>query len=168
MKKFFKDFGNFIKRGNVLDLAVGIIIGGAFNKIVSSLVNDILMPIISLPFNGDLNTKFFVLRGGAEYISHPESGVLELVKSTDAVLMFYGRFIQSVIDFLIIGFTLFVIIRTVTKFNEKREQLAQEIKQKIAKGEDLSEEEEEHIEEEEPEVKEEILLLREIRWNLQR
>ncbi|MDD4090486.1 MAG: MscL family protein, partial [Acholeplasmataceae bacterium] len=71
MKKFFKDFGNFIKRGNVLDLAVGIIIGGAFNKIVSSLVNDILMPIISLPFNGDLNTKFFVLRGGAEYISHP-------------------------------------------------------------------------------------------------
>lgn len=168
MKKFFKDFGNFIKRGNVLDLAVGIIIGGAFNKIVSSLVNDILMPIISLPFNGDLNTKFFVLRGSAEYISHPESGVLELVKSTDAVLMFYGRFIQSVIDFLIIGFTLFVIIRTVIKFNEKREQLAQEIKQKIGKGEDLSEEEEEHIEEEEPEVKEEILLLREIRDSLQK
>lgn len=156
MKKFFKEFGDFIKRGNVLDMAVGIIIGGAFNKIVSSLVNDILMPIISIPFKGDLTAKFAVLRGSAQYVSNSE-GELILSKSPEAVLLFYGRFIQSILDFLIIGFTLFVIIKVVLKFNEKRMNL------KKVEEEVLVEEEPE-----EPVVSEEVLLLREIRDNLKK
>lgn len=162
MKKFFKEFGDFMKRGNVLDLAVGIIIGGAFNKIVSSLVNDILMPIISIPFNGDLTSKFVVLRGTASYVNNPDSGVLELIRSADAVLLFHGRFIQSIIDFLIIGLTLFVIIKVVVKFNEKREQL-----KALRVHEEVSEEPEEEVVEEVV-ISEDILLLREIRDSLKK
>lgn len=155
MKNFFKEFGDFIKRGNVLDLAVGIIIGGAFNKIVSSLVNDILMPIISIPFKGDLTAKFAVLRGTAEYVTNVD-GELILQQSADAVLLYYGRFIQSIIDFLIIGFTLFVIIKVVISLNERRKQRA------------AAEEVVEEVVEEEPVVSEEVLLLREIRDNLKK
>lgn len=155
MKKFFKEFRDFLNRGNVLDLAVGIIIGGAFNKIVSSLVNDILMPIISIPFNGDLTAKFAVLRGTASYATN-DAGELILVKSADSVLLYYGRFIQSILDFIIIGFTLFVIIKVVIGLNERRKQKALAEKEPV----------EEVVEE--PVISEEVLLLREIRDSLKK
>ena len=65
MRMFFKDFKAFIMRGNVLDLAVGMIIGAAFNAIVKSLVNDILMPVIGLAYQGDVSSQYWVLRGTA-------------------------------------------------------------------------------------------------------
>ncbi len=159
MKNFFKEFGDFIKRGNVLDLAVGIIIGGAFNKIVSSLVNDVLMPIISIPFSGDLTAKFSVLRGTAFYDTNA-AGELVLVKSADSVLLYYGRFIQSIIDFLIIGFTLFVIIKVVVSLGNKR-------KQKNVENDTPEEEPAEEVAEELV-ISEEVLLLREIRDSLKK
>lgn len=106
MKKFFKEFGKFISKGNVIDLAVGIIIGTAFQAIVKSLVNDVIMPVIGVIANFNLQDAYAVL-------------VPEIVDSTGAVvqaavLLRYGAFIQSIIDFLIIGFTIFVTIKIIT------------------------------------------------------
>ena len=161
MKKFFKDFGNFISKGNVLDLAVGIIIGGAFNAIIKSVVNDLLMPVISLMFKGDLSQQFAVLRGSAEYVANPDTGVLELVKSADAVLLYWGNFLQAVVDFLIIGLTLFIIVKIVMGLKARREARLAAIKAKRESGESLTEAEE--IAHPEPVIPEDIQLLREIR-----
>ncbi len=163
MKKFFKDFKAFISKGSVLDLAIGMIIGTAFNAIVKSMVNDLLMPIISLMFQGDISDQFFVLKGTAKYVANPTTDVLELVKSSDAVLLFWGRFLQSIIDFLIIGLTLFVIVRVTANVQKRAEERKAKIKAKLAGGEEITAEEEEHVEEE---VSEDILLLREIRDSL--
>lgn len=164
MKKFFKDFGAFISKGNVLDLAVGIIIGGAFNAIIKSVVNDLLMPVISLMFKGDLSQQFTVLRGSAEYVANADTGALELVKSADAVLLYWGNFLQAVIDFLIIGLTLFIIVKIVMTLKARREARIAAIKAKRETGEPLTEAEEEiHSE---PIVSEEVQLLREIRDSL--
>ncbi len=166
MKKFFADFKKFISKGNVLDLAIGMIIGAAFNAIVKSLVNDVLMPTIGFFFGqGDLNDQFFVLRGTASYIPNPVTGVLELVKSENAVLLYWGRFFQSIIDFLIIGLTLFIIVKVAISVQKKAETRKQAIKAKLLKKQGIVEPVEPE-EEEEEEVSEEILLLREIRDSL--
>ena len=162
MRKFFKDFGAFILKGNVLDLAVGIIIGAAFNKIVSSLVNDVIMPVISLLTKGDVANQFAVLRGSAEYVQNSTTGVLELQKSVDAVLLYWGRFVQSIIDFLIIGLTLFLIIKIILVLDKRREVRKAQIRAKLQKGEPISEKEKEQVPPE-PVIAEDILLLREIR-----
>lgn len=129
-----KEFKEFISRGNVMDLAVGVIIGGAFSKIVSSLVNDVLMPFLG------------VLIGGIDF-----SALTIRVK--DATIS-YGLFIQNIIDFLIISFCIFIIIKTINKLS------------KIVKRE---EEKEKAKEEVQPEpVSEEILLLREISASLKK
>ncbi len=112
MKKFFSDFKAFIARGNVIDMAVGVIIGGAFGKIVTSLVNDILMPLLGLATGGvDFNSKVVVL-SPAEY-----DAAGELIK--EAATLKYGSFIQNIIDFLIIAICIFFITRTVAKLSEK-------------------------------------------------
>lgn len=98
-----KEFKEFISRGNVVDLAVGVIIGGAFGKIVSSLVNDILMPIIGL------------LLGGVDFSSLA-------IKFKDTTIS-YGMFIQNIIDFLIIAFCVFIFVKIVNKLtNLKKEE----------------------------------------------
>lgn len=165
MKKFFKEFKDFISRGSVLELAVGMIIGAAFNKIVSSMVNDLLMPVISLVFKGDINDVFFILRGTAQWIPNADTGALELVKSADAVLLFHGRFLQSIFDFVIIAMTLFIIIKVANRLSQRNKARMQKIKDKIAAGEELTEEEAKHAPEPEPEPvpSEEVVLLREIR-----
>lgn len=91
-----KEFKEFIARGNVMDLAVGVIIGGAFGKIVTSLVGDIIMPVIGVIIGGIDFTGLTVKIGNAE------------IK--------YGSFIQNVLDFLIIAFCIFMLVRTVNKF----------------------------------------------------
>lgn len=101
MKKFLEDFKTFIARGNVVDMAVGVIVGGAFGKIVTSLVNDILMPLIG------------TLMGGLDF-----SGLS--IKIKDATIA-YGAFIQSIIDFLIIALCIFLMIRFIEKFKKKEE-----------------------------------------------
>ncbi|MBI5466741.1 MAG: large conductance mechanosensitive channel protein MscL [Candidatus Kerfeldbacteria bacterium] len=103
----FNDFKKFIIRGNVMDLAVGVIIGGAFGKIVSSLVADVIMPFVS------------VINGGVSF-----SGLQVRIAGTDAAPVFlaYGRFIQSVIDFLIIGAVVFMMVRLINRQQKPVEQ----------------------------------------------
>lgn len=116
MKKFFHEFASFIRRGNVLDLAVGIIIGGAFQSIVKSLVNDIIMPVI-----GGLSGTSVK---DAKMILVPEVKNAGGTVIRQAVILNYGAFIQAIIDFLIISFTVFVIIKTVLRLeNAARHRL---------------------------------------------
>lgn len=108
-----KEFKTFIMRGNVLDMAVGIIIGAAFGKIISSFVSDILTPVISLAMGKvDFTNLFVVLNGG----SYP---TLEEAKKAGVATLNYGIFINAVIDFLIIAFAIFLIVRMANKL--KRE-----------------------------------------------
>ena len=100
--KMLKEFKKFIARGNVLDLAVGVIVGGAFSSIVTSLVNNIFTPIIGLVLGGvDFSNLSITFR--------------------DTKIM-YGAFIQSVIDFLIVAFCLFIVVKFVNRFTKKKEE----------------------------------------------
>ncbi len=102
----FKEFKKFIARGNVLDLAVGVIVGGAFSSIVTSLVNNIFTPIIGL------------ILGGIDFSS------LSLTFRDTKIMC--GAFIQSVIDFLIVAFCLFIVVKFVNKITSKKEQKKKE------------------------------------------
>lgn len=123
MKKFLEEFKAFITRGNVLDLAVGVIIGGAFQKIVSSLVNDILMALISGAVGVDLVDWVWVIKPAVYDPVDPT--IIEKA----AIVMRYGNFIQTVIDFLIIAFVLFVIIKVVVASAKARAVLKEKISQ---------------------------------------
>lgn len=109
-----KEFKEFAMRGNVLDMAVGIVIGGAFGKIVSSFVEDILMPPIGVLLGGvnfsDLKIVFKQAVMDGENVVTPE------------VALRYGNFIQVIFDFLIIAFAIFMLIKAVNKFNKKKEE----------------------------------------------
>lgn len=152
MKKFFKDFKEFISRGSVLNMAVGIIIGAAFSSIVNSLVNDIIMPPISLLLGDEVSQLKWVIR--------PEKldvdGITVLTKE---IAMTWGLFVQAIINFLLIALVLFTMIRIIGKVNEKAEQL----KAKVLHEEAVEVEPEP---EPEPVISEEVLLLREIRDSL--
>ncbi len=105
MKSLLKEFKEFAMRGNVIDLAVGVIIGGAFQKIVTSLVNDLVMPLIGLITKGsDFATKFIALDGG-EYAS------IEEATAAGAALLTYGNFIAAVIDFFIMAVVIFLLVK---------------------------------------------------------
>lgn len=106
-KKFINEFKEFALKGNVLDLAIGVIIGGAFNKIVSSLVSDIIMPPIA------------ALTGGVNF----ENLVYEI---KPGVVLPYGNFIQNVVDFLITAFSIFIFIKVISKLNRKKEEVKEE------------------------------------------
>ena len=110
--KFLADFKAFAMRGNVIDMAVGVIIGGAFGKIVSSLVNDIIMPLIGIVGGG---VNFTDLKWVITPASVDEAGN-EIAEST----LNYGTFIQSTIDFLIIAFSIFVMVRVITKITTRK------------------------------------------------
>ena len=122
---FFHDFKEFITKGNILDMAVGVIIGGAFNKIVTSLVNDILMPVIGKICNtSDLTELKYVL---TEAVVDAEG-----TETAAEVAIRYGAFISAIIDFLIVALTLFVIIRAAMKFQKKMEALKKKEEEKPA------------------------------------
>lgn len=128
-----KEFKEFISRGNVMDMAVGIIIGGAFGKIIASLVNDVIMPVVGLLTGGtNVSNMFITLKKGAT----PET----------SVLLKYGSFLQAIIDFLIIAFVIFLMIKAMNKLRRKQEV----------------------VEEAAPVTPEDILLLREIRDSLKK
>lgn len=127
MKKFFREFRDFIQKGNVLDLAVGIIIGTAFNKIVSSLVNDIIMPLVGLI--------------GGKNIQEAKLQLVPAVMNGDevvrnAVTLNYGNFIQYIIDFLIIALTVFVIVKVVKGMQRRAEIAKEKLLQKLRKEEE--------------------------------
>lgn len=115
MGKFLSDFKDFAMKGNVIDMAVGVIIGGAFGKIVSSLVNDIIMPLVSL-CTGSVN--FTDLK--AELRSQQVDAAGTVVK--EALTFNYGMFIQNIVDFLIIAFCIFVALRFMMRFKKKEEE----------------------------------------------
>lgn len=106
MKKFFSDFKEFAMKGNIIDMAVGVIIGGAFGAIVSSLVNDIIMPLVSLA-TGSVSFK------DMKYVIQPAAGDVAEVALT------YGTFIQNIVDFLIIAFSIFIALRFIMRFKKQ-------------------------------------------------
>ncbi len=116
MKGFFKEFGAFIQRGNIMDMAVGVVIGTAFSAIVTSLVNDIIMPLISLATGGIDFTNLFVSLNGQTYKTLAEA------QEAGASVLAYGSFIQAVINFLIIALCIFITINSMKKAKEKLEQ----------------------------------------------
>ena len=124
VKKGFNEFKSFISRGSVVDMAVGVIIGGAFGKIVTSLVNDILMPLIG------------VIVGGVDFSNLS-------IKVGDATIA-YGNFIQTIFDFLIVAFCIFLMVKLFERFRKKEKK-------------------EEEKKEEAPKKSDEVLLLEEIR-----
>ena len=117
--KLLQEFKAFAMRGNVVDMAVGIIIGGAFGKIVSSLVADIIMPPIGLILgNVDFSGMFILLKEGK--VAGPYE-TIAAAKAAGAVTLNYGVFINTVISFLIIAFSIFIVIRNVNRLKRKEE-----------------------------------------------
>ncbi len=110
-----KEFKEFAMKGSVVDLAIGVIIGGAFGKIVSSLVNDIIMPIIGGLIGKVDFTNFFISLDGTKYPS------LQAAKDAGAATFNYGVFINTIIEFLIISFSLFLVIRQINRLRKKEE-----------------------------------------------
>lgn len=114
MKKFLDDFKTFVMRGNILDLAIGVMIGGAFGSIVSSLVNDIFMPVIGLLLGGLNVSGAFLALDGQTYASK-DAAVAAGVGTLN-----YGMFLQKIIDFLIMAFCVFLVIRLMARLMPKK------------------------------------------------
>ena len=109
MKKLLEEFKAFVMRGNVVDMAVGVIIGGAFGKIVTSLVNDIFMPIIGVLI-GNVNFSDLQIKLG------------EPLEGAEQAAIKYGMFIQEVVNFLIIALCIFMVIKVINKLQKKKEE----------------------------------------------
>ena len=116
-----KEFRTFVMRGNVLDMAVGVIIGGAFGTIVKSLVDDVLMPPIGVMLGGvDFSNFFLTLKEGAK-AAGPYGAIAE-AKAAGAVTVNYGLFINAVISFLIVAFAVFMLVRGINALRRKSEE----------------------------------------------
>lgn len=115
MKKFFDEFKKFCTKGNILELATGVMIGGAFTTIVNSLVNDMLMPVIGLVTGGVNLSGLFVALDGQQYVS------IDAAKEAGVGTLNYGSFIQNIINFLIIAFCVFLFVKFMTKLMPKKE-----------------------------------------------
>ena len=114
-----KEFKEFALRGNVIDMAVGIIIGAAFGTIISSLVNDILMPPIGLVLGGvDFSNLFWVIQAGDPGIPY---ATLADAQAAGAVTLNYGIFINALVSFLIVAFAMFLIIQSINRLKKKEE-----------------------------------------------
>ena len=102
MKKFMEEFKQFIARGNVMDMAVGVIIGGAFSAITTSLINDIVMPLLGI-FTGSISFA-------------------ELSFTVNGAVIAYGNFIQAVLNFLVMAFVVFCLVKAINRFHRKKEE----------------------------------------------
>ena len=141
MKKFFEEFKTFITRGNVVDMAVGVIVGGAFTAIVNGLSNNILKPLINMFLfkllgEGSLENIYTVLHPvytvdatTGDFVFDPETGarILDLTKS---IYIDWGSFINAVINFFIIAFVLFVIVKIINKFREEHNEATEKYRSK--------------------------------------
>ena len=112
MRKMVQEFKEFIMRGNVMDMAVGVIIGGAFSSIVGSLVNDIVMPLITLITGKISFTDLFIALDGGTYQTLADA------QAAGASVFAYGNFIQNVVEFLIISFVIFMAIKGMNKLHK--------------------------------------------------
>ncbi len=118
--KILKEFKDFAMKGNVLDLAVAVIIGGAFGSIVTSFVNDVLMPPIGLLLgNTDFGDLQVILKSGQEAVMQGEAVVVPAVAE---VALRYGAFINTVLDFLIVAFSIFMVVKAFNKLKKRQEQ----------------------------------------------
>lgn len=116
-----KEFKEFALKGNVMDLAIGVIIGAAFSSIVSSLVDDIIMPLVGL-FTGGINfTDYFISLDGTNY------STLAAAQEAGAATINYGQFLGMVLNFLIVAFTIFLAIKWINKFKRKEDEVEEEI-----------------------------------------
>ena len=117
MKNVINEFKTFIMRGNVIDMAVGIIIGGAFTKIVNSMVADILMPPLGLLLGKvDFSNWFIVIRKGTDGASH--FATMAEAQAAGATTLNVGLFLNAIISFLIVGFCIFILIKAINKLNK--------------------------------------------------
>lgn len=111
----WKEFKEFAMKGNVIDLAIGIIIGGAFGKIVSSMVNDIIMPLVGMLLGKvDFSNLFFAFGEG-------EFKTIEAAKAAGVSTLNYGLFINNIIDFIIIAFSIFIMVKQINRFTKRKE-----------------------------------------------
>ena len=117
----FEEFKKFAFKGNVIDMAVGVIIGGAFSKIVTSVVNDVIMPIMGKLTGGINLSALKLVMSPAQY-----NDMGELITPESAIL--YGSLIQNIIDFLIIAFCIFIFVKAINKLRKKEEKAAEPIK----------------------------------------
>ena len=124
MKKFFLEFREFAMRGTVLDMAVGVILGGAFGKITASLVNDVFMPLIGMLIGGvDLGKLNIVLKPATD--------------TAEAVTLGIGTFLTTIIDFVLVAFVIFLMIKTINRFRRKKEEEPEPEKPKDPTTEEL-------------------------------
>ena len=115
-----KEFKEFALKGNMIDLAIGVIIGGAFNKLITSLVNDIVMPSLSI-FTGKLDfSNLFISLNGNTY------DTIAQAKEAGAATINYGTFISGVLDFLIMAFVVFIVVKQLSKLHKKPEVIPTE------------------------------------------
>lgn len=189
MKKLFTEFKKFITRGNVLDLAVGVIIGGAFTSIVNALTNNILKPLInwilSLIFPGDGLAGAITILGTPVYTTDDTGN--QILDLANTIHIDWGAFISAIINFFLIAIVLFAIIKTINTINETKEKVVTDTKEKrrerlykkllkkneklVKKGKEplpipeelLPPQPEEPVEEPEPEPDPQLVLLEEIR-----
>ncbi len=113
MKKFFEEFKKFAMRGNVIDLAVGVVVGGAFGKITTSLVNDIIMPVVSM-LTGGVNFSDWKIILKQAVVENGE-------EISAAVSINYGTFISVIIDFIILAFAVFCMVKAINSLHRKKE-----------------------------------------------
>jgi large conductance mechanosensitive channel len=129
MKKFFSEFKTFISRGNVVDMAVGVIVGGAFGKISTSLVNDVIMPAVSMLMGGvDFTAWKIVLK---EAVMEMGADGL-MVETAPEVAIKYGSLIAVIVDFLIIAFSVFCMVKLINSMKEKAEALKKKEEEEAA------------------------------------
>ncbi len=118
MSKIFQEFKTFVMRGNVIDMAVGVVIGGAFSNIVNSLVNDVVMPVVSL-VTGKINfADMMISLDGNKYAS------LAAAQEAGAPVIAYGNFIQIIVQFLLTAFVLFMVIKGINKLHKPEPEAA--------------------------------------------
>ncbi len=117
---FFGEFKKFIMRGNVIDLAVGVIVGGAFQAIVKSLVDDVVMPVISLATKGINFADLFIALDGGEYAT------LAAAQEAGAATLNYGNFISAILNFLIMAFVVFLLVKGINTFADKTKKKEEE------------------------------------------
>ena len=119
-KGFASEFNKFIMRGNVIDLAVGVIVGGAFQAIVKSLVDDVVMPVISLATQGVDFANWFIALDGGEYAT------LEAAQEAGAAVLSYGNFISAILNFLIMAFVVFLLVKGINAIADKTKKKEEE------------------------------------------
>ena len=118
MKKFLEEFKAFAMKGNMMDLAVGMVIGAAFTSIVNSLVNDLIMPILSLATKSIDFSNLFLAMDGTKYTN------LKAAQDAGAAVLAYGNFLTAVLNFLIVALALFIVMKQINRFTKKNEDEA--------------------------------------------